>query len=71
MTSIQKTRVELLKGMNTYMLQLGDEALLGAWFLTGIPDCPDEEDFEFFATDDNEWNYIVRLFGRLTIERGL
>jgi hypothetical protein len=71
MTNIQKTRVELLKGMNTYMLQLGNETLLGAWFLTGIPDCPDEEDFEFFATDDNEWNYIVRLFGRLTIERGL
>ena len=71
MTNIQKTRVELLKGMNTYMLQLGDETLLGAWLLTGIPDCPDEEDFEFFATDDNEWNYIVRLFGRLTIERGL
>lgn len=71
MTNIQKTRVELLKEMNTYMLQLGNETLLGAWFLTGIPDCPDEEDFEFFATDDNEWNYIVRLFGRLTIERGL
>ena len=71
MTNIQKTRVKLLKEMNTYMLQLGNETLLGAWFLTGIPDCPDEEDFEFFATDDNEWNYIVRLFGRLTIERGL
>jgi len=71
MTNIQKTRVELLKGMNTYMLQLGDETLLGAWFLTGIPDCPDEEDFEFFATDNDEWNYIVRLFGRLTIERRL
>ena len=71
MTNIQKTRVELLKEMNTYMLQLGNETLLRAWFLTGIPDCPDEEDFEFFATDDNEWNYIVRLFGRLTIERGL
>lgn len=71
MTNIQKTRVELLKGMNAYMLQLGNETLLGAWFLTGIPDCPDEEDFEFFATDDDEWNYIVRLFGRLTIERGL
>lgn len=71
MTNIQKTRIELLKGMNTYMLQLGNETLLDAWFLIGIPDCPDEEDFEFFATDDNEWNYIVRLFGRLTIERGL
>lgn len=71
MTNIQKTRVELLKGMNTYMLQLGNETLLGAWFLTGIPDCPDEEDFELFATDDDEWVYICRLFGRLTYEKGL
>lgn len=71
MTNIQKTRVKLLKGMNTYMLQLGNETLLGAWFLTGIPDCPNEEDFEFFATDDDEWVYICRLFSRLTINRGL
>lgn len=71
MTNIQKTRVELLKGMNTYMLQLGNETLLGAWFLTGIPDCPNEEDFEFFATNDDEWVYICKLFGRLTINRGL
>lgn len=71
MTNIQKTRVELLKGMNTYMLRLGNETLLGAWFLTGIPDCPNEEDFEFFATDDDEWAYICRLFGRLTYEKGL
>lgn len=53
------------------MLQLGNETLLGAWFLTGIPDCPNEEDFEFFATDDDEWVYICRLFSRLTINRGL
>lgn len=71
MTNIQKTRVTLLKGMHTYMLQLGDETLLGAWFLTGIPDSPNEEDFEFFATDDNEWIYICKLFGRLTINKGL
>lgn len=71
MTELQKTRVKLLHGMNDYILQLGNESIIGAWFLTGIPDCPDEEDFEFFATDDDEWNYIVRLFGRLAIERGL
>lgn len=71
MTNIQRTRVELLKGMNTYMLQLGNETLLGAWFLTGIPDCPNEEDFEFFATDNDEWVYICKLFARLTINRGL
>ena len=71
MTKLQETRVKLLHGMNDYILQLGDEALIGAWFITGIPDCPDEEDFEFFATDDDEWVYICKLFGRLTINRGL
>ena len=71
MTELQKTRVKLLHGMNDYILQLGNESIIGAWFLTGIPDCPDEDDFEFFATDDDEWVYICRLFGRLTINRGL
>ena len=71
MTELQKTRVKLLHNMNDYILQLGDETLIGAWFIAGIPDCPDEEDFEFFATDDDEWVYICRLFGRLTINRGL
>ena len=71
MTKLQETRVKLLHNMNDYILQLGDETLIGAWFITGIPDCPDEEDFKFFATDDDEWVYICRLFGRLTINRGL
>ncbi len=71
MTKLQETRLKLLHGMNDYILQLGDETLWGAWFLTGIPNCPTEEDFEFFALDDDEWVYICRLFARLTIERGL
>lgn len=71
MTETQKIRMNLLHDINEYMLRLGDETLLGAWFLTGIPDCPDEEDFELFATNDDEWVYICRLFGRLTYEKGL
>ena len=71
MTKLQETRIKLLHDMNDYILQLGDETLIGAWFITGIPDCPDEEDFKFFATDDDEWVYLCRLFGRLTINRGL
>ena len=66
MTKLQKTRVELLKGMHAYIINMGDESIYETWILTGIPDCPDEEDFEFFATDDNEWVHICKLFGRLT-----
>lgn len=71
MTKLQEIRIKLLHDMNDYILQVGNEPIIGAWFLTGIPDCPDEEDFEFFATDDNEWVYICKLFGRLTYEKGL
>ena len=71
MTELQKTRVELIKGMDAYIVNLGDESIYGAWILTGVPDCPEEEDFEFFALDDDEWVYICKLFARLTIERGL
>lgn len=70
MTELQRTRVELLKGMHTYIINLGDESIYGAWILTGIPDCPDEDDFKFFATDNEEWNYIIRLFARLTVKKG-
>ena len=42
MTKLQETRVKLLHNMNDYILHLGDETLIGAWFITGIPDCPDE-----------------------------
>ncbi len=70
MTELQKTRVELLKGMHNYIVNLGDESIYGAWILTGIPDSPDEDDFRFFATDNEEWGYICRLFARLTIEKG-
>ena len=70
MTELQKTRVELLKGMHNYIVNLGDESIYGAWILTGIPDSPDENDFRFFATDNEEWGYICRLFARLTIEKG-
>ena len=70
MTELQKTRVELLKGMHNDIVNLGDESIYGAWILTGIPDSPDEDDFRFFATDNEEWGYICRLFARLTIEKG-
>lgn len=71
MTELQKTRVKLLKGMHNYIINLKNESIYGAWILTGIPDSPYEDDFEFFALDDKEWVYICKLFARLTIEKGL
>ncbi len=71
MTELQKTRITLLHSMNNYILQLKCKPVSEAWFMAGISERPNEKDFEFFATDDNEWFYICKLFGKLIIDRGL
>ena len=51
--------------MNNFIINLGDEDIWEAWITTGIPDAPQEDDYEFFANDDNEWYELCELFGRL------
>lgn len=63
--TLKEQRIDLLKKMNQYILDMGDEAILERWFMTGIPDSPDEEDFEWYAEEDDEWKYICGLFGKL------
>lgn len=60
-----KTRIDLAKQMNEFIINLGDEDIWEAWITTGIPDAPQEDDYEFFANDDDEWNELCGLFGRL------
>ena len=60
-----KIKVDLLKQMNNFIINLGDETILETWLMCGIPDQPNEEDFLFFANDKEEWNDICNLFGRL------
>ena len=60
-----KTRIDLAKQMNNFIINLGDEDIWEAWITTGIPDAPQEDDYEFFANDDDEWNELCELFGRL------
>ena len=59
------TRITLAKQMNEFIINLGDEDIWEAWITTGIPDAPQEDDYEFFANDDDEWNELCGLFGRL------
>ena len=62
MTSIQKSRVKILKEMHNYIIDLGDEDAYD-WWLTGpVPDEPSDEDFETIATDDKFWLRTVKWF---------
>lgn len=58
-------RIELLKDMHNYIIEMGDEDIYDRWIRDGIPDEPDYEDFELIAIDDDEWIEICILFGKL------
>lgn len=58
-------RIKLLKEMNQYILNLGDEDIFDIWFSVGIPDEATEEDYRVIAEDTKEWVYICKMFGKL------
>ena len=57
-----KERVELLKAMNTIILNENDEDVGDYWFSVGIPDNPSEEDYEIIAKDDDDFLFICKEF---------
>lgn len=67
MTTVE-ARMSLLKGMNDYILELGDEDIWETWILMGVPDCPSEEVFFTIAADDELWLDTVKIFATLTAE---
>ena len=58
-------RMNLLGGMNAYVLELGDEELYDTWFAIGVPDEATEEDLESIALDDDEFTSVCSTFARL------
>lgn len=61
-------RIKLLKEMNAYIIEMGDEEIWMDWITLGVPDAPSEDDYEFIAENDDEWNDVCGLFGRLAVE---
>lgn len=60
-----KTRIEIAKQMNDFIINLGDEEIWETWITSGIPDEPQEDDYALFVIDDDEWNELCELFGTL------
>ena len=61
----KEQRIQLLKGMNQYIINLGDEEVYDPWFSCGVPDEATDDDYEFIADNIEEWVYVCQLFGRL------
>lgn len=64
--TIKELRINLLKQMNQYILELGDEDIWMDWIALGVPDEPSEDDYEFIAESDEVWNYVIELFSKLS-----
>ena len=58
-------RIDQLKAMHELMLGANDEGIYMSWIVTGVPDCPSEEDFEFIALRDESYNECFDLFLKL------
>ena len=66
--NITALRIGFLKDMHNYIIDMGDEVIYEIWIEQGIPDEPDEEIFEFIASNDDEWHEVCALFGELVKE---
>lgn len=60
-----ETRKDLLKAMHLLMQHMNNEDAYYNWIVTGVPDCPSEDDFESIAEDDEEFNETADLFMKI------
>lgn len=61
-SALLKGRIELVKAMNTIITCINDEDAYMEWIYI-VPDQATEDDFEFIAEDDEEFEDAVRAFG--------
>ena len=58
-------RANLLGGMNAYIIDLGDEDIYEVWWALGVPDECSEEMLMDIAEDEQEFNRISLVFGKI------
>lgn len=57
-------RIKTLKLMHETMQCMNNEEAYYSWIYT-MPDCPTEDDFEFIAGDDENYDDTIRTFTRI------
>lgn len=66
----KKARMSQLKAMHEVMINANDENIYMSWITCGVPDCPSDDDYEFIAEDDENYNEAVDLFIKLIQRKG-
>ncbi len=63
-----KIKVNMLKQMHEVMLNMNDERYYEEWIVLGMPDEPNEDDFESVAENPEKWVETVNFFAKLTAD---
>lgn len=58
-------KMNLLGGMNAYIIESGDESVWESWIMGGVPDGATEQDLLEIAKDEESWVDCCTLFGKL------
>lgn len=66
---VKHARVAQLKAMHELMINANDEGIYMTWIYR-MPDEPMEEDFEYIAESDDEYNACFDLFVKLIAKEG-
>ena len=66
---MKTTRIRQLKAMHELMMCANDEEIYMTWATYGVPDCPDENDYEFIAEDKVAFDECFELFCTLIAEQ--
>ena len=57
-----KLRIKELKAMHNTMLHMNNESAYMDWIALGVPDEPNEDDFESIAESDEEFKDCTKWF---------
>lgn len=64
----KERRINLLKDMHEYIIdKIGDEEVYLTWATYGVPDEPQEDDFEYIAENETLWNETLEIFRHLAL----
>lgn len=67
--TIIEIRKDTLKKMDSYVRNVvGDEEETEFWLQMGVPDNANEEDYEFIAEDEEEYNRCCRVFSAIVVD---
>ena len=65
MNEIKTLRMNIMGGMNAYVLELGDEDILNFWFNYILPKEVTEEMLAEYAEDEEIWMGVIQGFASI------